>query len=218
MALATLFPALPTAAEPAPFAGRVDINGLPETSLVTAGVTWSPTFEWMFYLLLPLAAQSLGLRTSRWALGIALCTPLLLLIWPPWLQHAKPFVGGAAAACLVRMPVFRRWACTHWASGLMVVFLIRALFHPSGGFSDRVPLACCSCCCVTSPIAGLNFQSWDAAQSALRCRQKRRQRPSRLHEGVPDPGTRMSERPAGRLTPSAPPCPAPPSTLQSSPA
>ncbi|WP_232309780.1 acyltransferase family protein [Roseateles depolymerans] len=133
------------------FAGRVDINGLAETSLVTAGVTWSLTFEWMFYLMLPLAALSLGLKTSRWAVGIALCAPLLLLIWSPWLQHAKPFLGGAAAACLVRLPVFRRWASTPWASVLVVIFLIRALFHPSGGFSDRAIIYTAAAFCL---IAG----------------------------------------------------------------
>ena len=62
--------------------GTPPLNGIPETSIIMAGVTWSLTFEWAFYFSLPIIAAALGTKKS-WpaiAFGATLLTATLYFI------------------------------------------------------------------------------------------------------------------------------------------
>ena len=87
-----------------------NLNGIANTKLIIAGVTWSLPYEWLFYLSLPLMALAVGhtapLRfLALGALGIAGFA---------WLHSGLAFIlafgGGIAAALLVRLETFRRQA------------------------------------------------------------------------------------------------------------
>lgn len=121
------------------FAGQPDVNGVADTTRILAGVTWSLTYEWLFYLLLPLAAWALRLRPPPWAMAVALCVPLLILtsVWQPQLAQSKPFLGGIVAALLVRVPAWRRIAATPAASAVALLALVLALVDGDTGYADR---------------------------------------------------------------------------------
>jgi peptidoglycan/LPS O-acetylase OafA/YrhL len=85
-----------------------DINRLPHTWLLIAGVTWTLGYEWLFYLSLPLLALLLRRRVP--IATVFICTGLLF-----WLVAIKPeifvpwsFVAGALAAVVARSPLAER--------------------------------------------------------------------------------------------------------------
>lgn len=112
------------------FLDEPDINGLPRTKLVVAGVAWSLAYEWAFYLSLPLIAVAAGkLRTRK-----ALFAPLLLLLlfllpsWRPSLVVAAPFLGGIVAVHALSNDRLRSLATTRVGAILAVACLLGALF------------------------------------------------------------------------------------------
>jgi len=79
-----------------------DVNGLHDTWLLIAGVTWTLGYVWLFYLSLPLLALMLRRRVP--VAAVVICTVVVV-----WLVSIKPdvfmpwsFVSGAAAAVLAR--------------------------------------------------------------------------------------------------------------------
>ena len=87
-----------------------DINGHPLTFLLTAGVTWSLHYEWLFYLLLPLTAVAAGPGRVRGAVTLAaVVIGFLLSIRPgplgPYPISATLFLVGMGCATLNR----QRW-------------------------------------------------------------------------------------------------------------
>ncbi|RFU46329.1 acyltransferase [Paraburkholderia sp. DHOC27] len=104
-------------------AGAPDINGVGAAGIV-AGVTWTLTYEWLFYLCLPLLSAAIGAVPSIPVLLIG-----LLGIMCGVVIHAAPvyltaFVGGIAAAILVRQQGFRRLAATRIASVVVIAALL----------------------------------------------------------------------------------------------
>ncbi len=88
--------------------GGPDINGVTRTTLILAGVTWSLPYEWMFYLVLPL----LFLLRGGWPdwpwLLLGLAAIGVGIVRHPPLEPFPLFLGGIAAALLVRWPTFVR--------------------------------------------------------------------------------------------------------------
>jgi peptidoglycan/LPS O-acetylase OafA/YrhL len=88
--------------------GGPDINMVERTTLILAGVTWSLPYEWMFYLLLPL----LFLMRGGWPgwpwLLLGLAAIGVSIVRHPPLVPFTLFLGGIAAALLVRWPAFIR--------------------------------------------------------------------------------------------------------------
>ena len=81
-----------------------DINRLPDTWLLIAGVTWTLGYEWLFYLSLPLVAVLMRRR-------VPIATVLVCTAGVAWLVAVKPdafvpwsFVAGAIAAAVAREP------------------------------------------------------------------------------------------------------------------
>jgi peptidoglycan/LPS O-acetylase OafA/YrhL len=84
--------------------GLPAIDGYLNTSIVTAGVTWTMPYEWTFYLLRPLMALPLrvGMRAATLALGLG--AAVWLAAWAPDWRICLPFIGGMGVALVVRLP------------------------------------------------------------------------------------------------------------------
>ena len=94
-----------------------DLNGISRTSLMTAGVTWTLAYEWLFYLSLP--ALALLLRSKVSVLLAISCSSLIVFfviyrVDPVFFPTS--FIKGGIAAYIVRLPkvVFflRKPACS----------------------------------------------------------------------------------------------------------
>lgn len=101
----------------------VPINGIGESSLIVAGVTWTLRYEWFFYLALPLISVVAGQRPSLLVLVVSVAG--LALAWRIGLdkRYVPVFVGGIIAACLVRDPRFVEFCGKKVASLLVIICL-----------------------------------------------------------------------------------------------
>ena len=100
------------------------VNGFADTGLVTAGVTWTLRYEWIFYLSLPLFALLLRVKVALgWVvMGLVGCATLLLSHRIEF-NKVTAFGGGIAAAFLVRRQWFRTMAQGRWGSPLVLISL-----------------------------------------------------------------------------------------------
>ncbi len=95
--------------------GRPDINQVADTALLTAGVTWTLRYEWLFYLLLPLMAVLAHPRQHAVA-GLLFVPVLLIFLWLASQGAAletsigRTFLGGVGAAFWLRRPRLRALA------------------------------------------------------------------------------------------------------------
>jgi len=117
-----------------------DINGMRETWMVIAGVTWSLRYEWAFYLLLPLMGLALRVR-APWLLVLA--TTLLagqIAVSTLKLQLATPFLGGALAVWLTGFDRFKALAVHRGvsAAALAALMIVTAV---SSSLFKPIPLA-----------------------------------------------------------------------------
>lgn len=119
--------------------GAPDLNGMKDTWLVIAGVTWSLPYEVFFYLLLPVLGVIARVPASWLLVGIctALAVGLFVEVLTPLL--ATPFLGGAAAALLARVDRVRALAQGRAASAVAAACLIAATSLYWGAFK-LVPL------------------------------------------------------------------------------
>ncbi len=83
--------------------------------LITAGVTWTLSYEWKFYYALPLLALTVGRVPWRW-LVFSLSMLAISGITKALDIHACAFVGGIAAALLGQVAAWRRFARSAWGS------------------------------------------------------------------------------------------------------
>jgi peptidoglycan/LPS O-acetylase OafA/YrhL len=123
-------------------AAAPNVNGLPHTFLLTAGVTWSLRYEWGFYASLAVLAVIARLA-SRHALVVIGAALLLSLVWaalvpgdaspfPSWPATVALFLSGMFVASLPRLP------SDGWRSSLLTAVVIVAIatsFVTSGAFS-----------------------------------------------------------------------------------
>ncbi|MBI3898264.1 MAG: acyltransferase [Gammaproteobacteria bacterium] len=86
-----------------------DLNGVTDTHLIVAGVTWSLAYEWLFYAVLPLGALIMASAPSvRWiAFSIGACTVVIVLMGDLKFFHLAAFLAGIAAAYAVRWEPLR---------------------------------------------------------------------------------------------------------------
>lgn len=107
--------------------GRDNINGVPNTLTLIAGVTWSLPLEWMFYLLLPTLALLMRRTAPLWLAAVALVCALGI-----WANNKEPtmlwaFAGGGLVAWWVRRPALRGWAHRPWHDMALVLALAGAV-------------------------------------------------------------------------------------------
>lgn len=104
--------------------GAPDLNAVPNTSLIVAGVTWSLPYEWFFYLLLPLLALASGVRPPLPYLVLSLVAAAIIFSRYQWeVYDGMYFLSGMLAAISVRGASFRRFAAGPLASVCIAVAL-----------------------------------------------------------------------------------------------
>jgi peptidoglycan/LPS O-acetylase OafA/YrhL len=115
--------------------GQPDINGMHQTLIAIAGVTWSLPYECLFYAALPLGALMLGLMPSRrqvmW--GAIACAAIGLAMHYPVLKFCATFSGGIAAAFCARSARIRaRLSGMAGTLLVLVCFGLVIIAFPSG--------------------------------------------------------------------------------------
>jgi peptidoglycan/LPS O-acetylase OafA/YrhL len=109
------------------------INHVLDTYAMTAAVTWTLRYEWVFYLMLPLGALALGSRV-RWPtvviglLALAFCFVARL----QWI-HFAAFGVGVIAAHVAKRPAWRAFAARPVASVIAIVCAVFAVWWSPGG-------------------------------------------------------------------------------------
>lgn len=104
-----------------------DINGLPDTFVLMAGVTWSLPYEWLFYLSLPALALAMRNRPA-WPLVLmgGYAAYRLHRMNPDWM-HLRAFGYGVAATYLQQSSILQRFARRRVASVMVVLLLAGAV-------------------------------------------------------------------------------------------
>lgn len=90
--------------------GMPDVNGVPDTFHIVAGVTWSLRYEWAFYLVLPLLALATSSRPPIVIITLSALFAFALFFVPIDATKMLVFVGGLAAAYLSKSDLFLRLA------------------------------------------------------------------------------------------------------------
>ncbi len=117
--------------------GSPNLNGVERTWIIVAGVTWSLPYEWIFYFSLPLLALTVGVLPPLTYIGLSVVSVAFVASNPSILYLT--FIGGIAAAFLVRLDFVRRFAVGKISSFIALACLaVTVVVFPSGyGF---VPL------------------------------------------------------------------------------
>lgn len=97
-----------------------DVNGVENTKIIIAAVTWSLPYEWFFYLSLPLLALLVGVRAPIAYIALGVASVVGMVLWPLQIYNVLSFAGGIAAAFLVRSDSFRRFSGGKIASFVVV--------------------------------------------------------------------------------------------------
>lgn len=124
--------------------GAPDLNQVADTWRITAGVTWSLPYEWLFYATLPL--QALLTRSPvalRHVLLSAVIAGAILLVWSPLTIHLLTFVGGMVAAVTARSARFRTFAVSLPATILiaLALLLLVSAFPNAGSYPQIILLS-----------------------------------------------------------------------------
>lgn len=113
--------------------GAPDVNGIPNTFTLIAGVTWSLKYEWLFYLMLPILGLLLRVSVPLPYVALGVATLAATAVVRPDPIHLAAFAGGILAAYAARSPSL----CAHlrkaWASIVAVacVALVVVVFRNS---------------------------------------------------------------------------------------
>jgi len=80
----------------------LNINGLEDSFLLNAGITWTLPYEWAFYFLLPLIALFFKIKVNyKTLLLFVFGAALIIIINQASVRHFYPFLGGIIAALVV---------------------------------------------------------------------------------------------------------------------
>ena len=116
--------------------GAPDINGVRNTLAITSGVTWSLTYEWLFYLSLPAIGLVLSVRVP---LKYVLCSLLAMAVALALRLPAIPllaFVAGFVASIVVRtrqaavIAGSRLASCAAFGCIFLTVYLFSQAYSP----------------------------------------------------------------------------------------
>lgn len=104
--------------------GAPDLNGMRGTGIVVARVTWSLSYEWIFYLCLPLLSVVIGAVPPTPVLIIGILGILTCILTHAAPVHLVAFVGGILSALLVRHDWFCRIAANRVSSVIVVAAIV----------------------------------------------------------------------------------------------
>ena len=104
-----------------------DINGLNDTRLLTAGVLWTLTYEWLFYFLLPALGHLLRLKVPK-QYGLVVVVGVYLMSEHWHLFLFLPFVLGCLAAYLSRIDFVKK-TCSHKALSVVCFVSVATLIY-----------------------------------------------------------------------------------------
>lgn len=106
--------------------GHPDINGVKDTQLIVAGVTWSLRWEWLFYFGLPVLGCFFRIRSSRLLVAVSLCIFFILMssIFTGDRYNIISFAFGVLANRVSRIERLREFSGTSYASALSVVLIV----------------------------------------------------------------------------------------------
>lgn len=125
-----------------------NVNGYPDTNYIVAGVTWTLSFEWFFYLSLPLTA----LAARRPKADLLFTTDALFIVMIYAARHVTPsltappvicialFLIGMSCASLERGNLLAK--LPNWISSLLLAALLVMVFiaFPSANMAAPVAL------------------------------------------------------------------------------
>lgn len=118
--------------------GGPNLNGVERTWIIVAGVTWSLPYEWIFYFSLPLLALTVGVLPPLTYIGLGFVSIAFVASHPS--IHYLSFIGGIAAAFLVRLDFVRRFAVDKISSFIALACLaVTVIVFPSG--YEFIPLS-----------------------------------------------------------------------------
>jgi len=120
--------------------GRPEINSIPGTWVINAGVTWSLPYEWYFYACLPALGLIWSARSPILlsAVSVAILIAGAVKFFEPMLL--LPFVGGIATAVVSPIPAVQRFATTRLASlATLAAMTLAVVRYPSA--NQLAPLA-----------------------------------------------------------------------------
>ncbi len=120
------------------FFGTPGLNGVQDTKIILAGVTWSLPYELAFYLCLPLLSVAIGSIPTFPLLITGLIGVLGFMKIHALPINLETFVCGTIAAILVRYPWFRRLAGNRISSIVAIVAILTALFAFPTSYSHKV--------------------------------------------------------------------------------
>ncbi|WP_161784349.1 acyltransferase [Aquabacterium sp. NJ1] len=115
---------------------KADVNGLANTDMLLAGVTWSLRYEWFFYFMLPIMSMMGGGAFRVWKF---LLTAFALVF--AWFAHIRldllvAFCGGFAALFLLRFgDQFQKKSDMVLSIGAILMFALSVLVPSRPGFS-----------------------------------------------------------------------------------
>ncbi len=118
--------------------GAPNLNGIPDTRRIVAGVFWTLPYEWLFYFSLPLMAWCLRRAVPTIFIALSAIAVLSAIFKGPPLAAFSPFLGGVAASILVRSPLIQKFAASWIAAVVALMFLVvTVIFYPTP--EDIVP-------------------------------------------------------------------------------
>ena len=104
-----------------------DLNAVPRTRYIMAGVTWSLVYEWIFYLSLPVIGfVFFRTRFSPVSIIVAVIGIGIILHYRHDLYYMSflSFIGGIAAAFLIRWKAFCNFAISPLATAISVTCMV----------------------------------------------------------------------------------------------
>ncbi|SFX26895.1 Peptidoglycan/LPS O-acetylase OafA/YrhL, contains acyltransferase and SGNH-hydrolase domains [Pseudomonas sp. NFR02] len=119
--------------------GAADLNGLPSTWIINAGVTWTLPYEWFFYLFLPIVAALMGCKPPVKYFLLTAFAVYVLSSYGYDKSFGWLFFGGMLASLLVRHSFFIRFANSKAVSLSMVLMLVFVVSNYSTIYSDVIP-------------------------------------------------------------------------------
>jgi peptidoglycan/LPS O-acetylase OafA/YrhL len=109
--------------------GAPDLNGLANTALIVAGVTWTLCYECLFYFSLPVLALVVGAAVP-WrfvAFGLAGTTLIALALWPIEPLFVMPFLTGALSAPIAGNAGCRQFARKPFAAWIVIACAVSSV-------------------------------------------------------------------------------------------